>query len=92
MKQYCSKDCQVKHWNVHKVDCNDPVTKSTWTPRWDQENRKPAFIDSGARWVPFGAEELRYLWGNTPAFDILKLEQNEGKLYNGDLAILFAGS
>jgi hypothetical protein len=31
------------------------------------------------------------LWGNTPALDILKLEQNEGLSYQDDIALLFAG-
>jgi hypothetical protein len=33
----------------------------------------------------------KYLWGNVPAFDILKLASNEGEKYTGDLRLLFAG-
>ena len=31
------------------------------------------------------------MWGNTPALDVLKLEQNEGLSYQDDIALLFAG-
>lgn len=33
----------------------------------------------------------KYLWGNTPAFDVLNLESNEGVDYNEQLNLLFAG-
>lgn len=33
----------------------------------------------------------KYLWGNVPAFDLLRLDANEGSGYNGDLRILCAG-
>ncbi|KAI6349206.1 hypothetical protein MCOR25_010692 [Pyricularia grisea] len=34
----------------------------------------------------------KYLWGNTPAFDVLNLESNEGVDYNEQLNLLFAAS
>lgn len=37
----------------------------------------------------FGGQ--KYLWGNVPAFDILRLGSNEGEGYSGDLHLLFAG-
>lgn len=37
----------------------------------------------------FGGQ--KYLWGNVPAFDILRLGSNEGEDYSGDLHLLFAG-
>ncbi len=33
----------------------------------------------------------KFLWGNMPAFDVLRLESNEGVKYGGDLSLLFAG-
>jgi hypothetical protein len=33
----------------------------------------------------------KYLWGNTPALDIFKSEQNERVHYREDLELLFAG-
>lgn len=33
----------------------------------------------------------KYLWGSTPAVDVLQLESNEGTRYDGDLRLLFAG-
>lgn len=37
----------------------------------------------------FGAQ--KYLWGNIPALDIMKIDQNEGPTYNEDLGMCFAG-
>jgi hypothetical protein len=39
--------------------------------------------------VPFGTR--KYLWGNVPSIDIIKLDDNEGASYDQDLKILFAG-
>jgi len=38
---------------------------------------------------PYGAE--KYLWGNVPALDVLKLAGNEGAEYAEDISLLFAG-
>jgi hypothetical protein len=38
----------------------------------------------------FGAK--KYLWGNVPAYDVVKLASNEGNAYSGDLRLLFAGA
>ena len=38
---------------------------------------------------PFGG--TKYLWGNMPAIDIVKLQQNEGVDYDKKLQLLFAG-
>jgi hypothetical protein len=38
---------------------------------------------------PYGAE--KYLWGNVPALDVLKLAENEGAEYAEDISLLFAG-
>lgn len=66
--------------------------KDNWRPAWDREGREPAWTTGAAskNWHnPFGGG--KYLWGNVPALDVLKLEQNEGIGYRGDLALLFAG-
>ena len=34
----------------------------------------------------------KYLWGNMPAYDVLKLDNNEGLSYKGPLSLLFAGN
>jgi hypothetical protein len=62
--------------------------KETWQPAWILEKRKPAFVGDGPPNI-FGG--TKYLWGNVPAFDILKLASNEGEAYTGDLRLLFAG-
>ncbi len=68
------------------------MSKESWRPAWEREGREPAWAKGAAaqNWHnPFGGD--KYLWGNTPAFDVLKLEQNEGLKYREDLALLFAG-
>ncbi|KAK7987452.1 hypothetical protein PG989_007767 [Apiospora arundinis] len=73
----------------HKTDCKSPLGKASWQPAWVADNRQPAFI-RGGRDEHFGAN--KYLWGNVPALDVLQLESNEGKEYEGELNLLFAAS
>jgi hypothetical protein len=66
--------------------------KEDWRPAWDREGREPPWASGAAsrNWHNvFGGS--KYLWGNTPALDVLKLEQNEGIGYRDDIALLFAG-
>jgi hypothetical protein len=68
------------------------MSKENWRPAWDRECRQPAWATGQASrnlHNPFGNN--KYLWGNTPAFDVLNLDQNEGLDYPEDLALLFAG-
>jgi hypothetical protein len=39
--------------------------------------------------VSFGGK--KFLWGNVPALDVLRLDSNEGEQYQGQLSLLFAG-
>ncbi|KAJ5798007.1 uncharacterized protein N7503_007303 [Penicillium pulvis] len=86
---YCGPTCQKIHWTYHKSECRSPLGKETWKPAWVKENRTPAFMGGGIA-HHFGAQ--KYLWGNVPAFDILRLESNEGEGYSKDLHLLFAAS
>ncbi|KAL1982084.1 hypothetical protein VTN96DRAFT_1797 [Rasamsonia emersonii] len=88
--QYCSRDCQVAHWPVHKRDCKSKLLQQTWRPSWEEERRLPAFVTATAGLTTHGAK--KYPWGNTPALDVLNLEQNEGCNFRGDLDLLFAAS
>jgi hypothetical protein len=89
-EQYCSKACQTTHWNIHKLDCKSPLKQTDWQPQWVQQHRNPAFmIDGPAVQMAFGRN--KYLWGNMPSIDVVRLEHNEGMAYNQDLKILFAG-
>lgn len=68
------------------------MSKESWRPTWEREGREPAWAIGAAATNlhnPFGAD--KYLWGNTPALDILNLEHNEGLGYRDDIALLFAG-
>jgi hypothetical protein len=86
---YCGPDCQKAHWPIHKVDCKSALGKETWTPNWALQNRTPAFVGGGIG-VSFGGK--KFLWGNVPALDVLRLDSNEGDQYQGQLSLLFAAS
>ncbi|KAM5479540.1 hypothetical protein McanCB56680_005468 [Microsporum canis] len=86
---YCGPTCQKSHWPRHKSECRSPLGKTTWQPAWVFENRMPSFIGGGIG-KHFGAP--KFLWGNVPAFDVLRLGSNEGDEYREDLRILFAAS
>lgn len=64
------------------------MRKDTWQPAWIVESRIPEFMGEGLGAV-FG--DKKYLWGNVPAFDLLRLDANEGSDYDGELRILCAG-
>ncbi|KAA1477214.1 hypothetical protein DENSPDRAFT_828525 [Dentipellis sp. KUC8613] len=95
---YCSKDCQVKHWKLHKKDCKDSLRSESWKPLWILENRSPSFITDDAAddnlWPQ--SQDLafmigKHLWGNVPATDIVNLINNENDT-NVDLSLVFAAS
>lgn len=94
---YCSKACQVNHWQKHKQDCKNPKLSEDWKPAWVKERRQPSFVtghDTGG-WsgqTPYGAGSI--LWGNVPAHDILNLKRNEGydNVKNQDISLAFVAS
>lgn len=68
------------------------MTKEHWRPAWDREGRVPHWATDAAskHWHnTFGGG--KYLWGNTPAVDVLNLDRNEGTDCKEDIALLFAG-
>jgi hypothetical protein len=90
--KYCGAKCQKSHWPEHRKICRSPLSKDKWRPEWDRENRAPAWASGQAATNmhnPYGAE--KYLWGNVPALDVLKLAENEGAEYAEDISLLFAG-
>ena len=88
--QYCGQECQKLHWTAHKKDCKSGLGKKSWVPGWKQENRQPTFMENVP--VPQVIYNRCYLWGNAPAFDIVRLGANEGEDYARPLRLLFAGS
>ncbi|KAH6968167.1 hypothetical protein DER45DRAFT_495904, partial [Fusarium avenaceum] len=86
---YCGPECQKSHWSTHKVKCRSALGKANWTPDWWLQGRQPAFVGGNGQ-SKFGGS--KYLWGNVPALDVLRLEANEGKDYNKKLNLLFAAS
>jgi len=74
------------------MSCKGPLSNQAWRLAWEREGRTPAWVRSTPSRKghnPFGGN--KYLWGNTPAIDILQLERNEGVPYVEHIALLFAG-
>ncbi|SJL18689.1 uncharacterized protein ARMOST_22288 [Armillaria ostoyae] len=55
--RYCSKECQLAHWKLHKKDCKNPLKSISWSPAWIKEKRTPAFVDGDN--VPPTSGDLR---------------------------------
>ncbi|KAF8880171.1 hypothetical protein BD779DRAFT_1099995 [Infundibulicybe gibba] len=92
--QYCSGECQKKHWRRHRVDCKSPYLLPSWQPEWLRQMRPPTFLtdESKATETLFGTS-AGYLWGNVPAIDFLNLAHNEKQAaINQDFKICFAAS
>ncbi|KAM3550499.1 hypothetical protein ARSEF4850_008310 [Beauveria asiatica] len=69
------------------------MASSTWRPAWEREGREPSWavgLEAGNAHNPFGG--CKFLWGNTPAIDVLQIDRNEGRTYRRDIALLFAAS
>ncbi|KAI5922779.1 hypothetical protein F4810DRAFT_671424 [Camillea tinctor] len=87
---YCGRHCQRSHWNTHKADCRHALMNSRWLPQWGVERRKPKFNYPDNNCTASRTLKRKSWWSLTPAFDILKLESNEGADYKNDLDLLFA--
>lgn len=89
-EQYCSAECQKEHWTLHKIDCKHPQSKDSWKPDWHVEKRNPTFIGDDVPAVVSHGQK-KFLWGNVPAVDILRIQQNEKGALPTNLNLLFAG-
>ena len=69
------------------------MAKSTWRPQWAQQGHPPTFIGIGNDPMApcHAANRFSWLWGNTPAIDVLNLARNEGSCFGGGFNICFAG-
>ncbi|XP_078000168.1 uncharacterized protein LOC144452857 [Glandiceps talaboti] len=85
---YCGRECQGKNWPSHKMQClkikNDIITvaKTSQGSFWRHTTESGPIKETNV-----------YYWGNTPAVDLLNLEQNEWSsgYYPDKLALLLAG-
>jgi hypothetical protein len=87
--KYCGKTCQKAHRATHELHCKSPLGQKHWQPEWRKQQREPAFSSEAAVNSRFGTE--KWLWGNIPSVDVIKLGRNEGETYQQDLNVLFAG-
>ncbi|PYH34770.1 DUF4470 domain-containing protein [Aspergillus neoniger CBS 115656] len=76
------------YWPQLKLACMSPLGQGTWQPAWALESRLPSFVQGPLNQF-IGPN--KHLWGNTPAIDVLQLDSNEGRDYDHDLRLLFAG-
>ncbi|KAA1470765.1 hypothetical protein DENSPDRAFT_798192 [Dentipellis sp. KUC8613] len=99
---YCSKECQRKHWRIHKEDCKDPIRDAGWKPSWLHDRRPPSFDSETGFDLNVQMPRLRVdppslphgtgLWGNLPAYDILKLSTHELPPNSKSCSVLSAAS
>ncbi|KAF3053544.1 hypothetical protein E8E11_011605 [Didymella keratinophila] len=87
---YCSKACQKADWRHQKTTCKFPLMGDSWMPNYCLEGRTPDYVDNK---VSKEFSLRRYLLGNIPALDVLKLANNEGDSSRiRDFNLLFAAS
>ena len=87
--QYCGKACQKSDWEAHKIHCKSYLGKESWQPSWIRKNQPAPSIGGDASTGMYGGKH--FLWGNSPAMDVLQLQRNEGINFTGSLNLLFAG-
>ncbi|KAK5133101.1 hypothetical protein LTR08_008211 [Meristemomyces frigidus] len=87
---YCGPQCQKAHWCTHKQDCRSSLNKDNWKPEWERQGRPPTFSSIGPSQQSFGRN--KFFWGNVPAIDVLRMDQNEGEDCDKDIRLLFAAS
>ncbi|KAK5949041.1 hypothetical protein OHC33_009962 [Knufia fluminis] len=75
-----------------KVSSKKAKSKSSaWEPTWYRQRRPASFMDRNTYWENVvGSAQLYGIWNGTTAHDLLKLPDNEGAEYPGDLNLLFA--
>ncbi|KAM5372074.1 hypothetical protein ACJZ2D_007724 [Fusarium nematophilum] len=73
---YCSEDCRRAHWNDHSPDC--VVRQRALDFQLPEQGEEAAWKDAE-------------FWAKYAAIDVLYLEKNEGKDFDGIIDILLAG-
>lgn len=75
----------------HQNLCNSDLLNGSWLPDWDESGSLPQWL-SDPKGLSQDAHGMpRRLWGDMPAFDLLKLAQHEGVDYQQSMHLLFAG-
>ncbi|XP_070533533.1 uncharacterized protein [Ptychodera flava] len=71
---YCGRECQTADWKRHKTDCRRVTAKIREIASFLDPAINPTRRETG---VSDYTAQTTHFWGNTPAVDLLKLEQNE---------------
>ena len=79
---YCDSDCQKKNWSDHKSQCKE-------VERRIKSLAKVMAPSFNSRVLCITGKH--YYWGNSPAFDCLNLEENEGNDFKSGMNVLFLG-
>ncbi|USW53875.1 hypothetical protein Slin15195_G071940 [Septoria linicola] len=88
LNTYCSRACQYAHKAEHDQYCRSPLLNSAWEPQWVLQDRIPEFLASGAYQAT--GDGLKHFWSKAPAYDIVKLANNEGVACDDQLSVLVA--
>lgn len=73
---YCSKECQVAQWSVHKDECKRACS---YVPFFESQHRDPVISDAVHTRKP---NHIDYLWGDMPAVDVVGRRHGDGDVQN----------
>ena len=80
---YCTKECRDQHRTGHNKQCQQEAAE---TVSLAESIRNLTQMLTNYPGAPF-----TYYWGNSPAVDLLQIQQNEGIEYNEELFVLLLG-
>ncbi|KJZ73421.1 hypothetical protein HIM_07215 [Hirsutella minnesotensis 3608] len=75
---YCKEACREHHWPEHKRDCTIDLSAASAISTRNCDSGGDKFV-------------LKSFWSSYAATDVLNLDKNEGRYYDGDLDLLFTG-
>lgn len=79
------------HLDQHRLTCRlAPLNQLSWRPTYRFDTRRASLSNENAKQST--STSHRYLWGNMPAIDVLKLDENEDEGHEKDINLLFAAS
>lgn len=73
--KYCSPQCQIQHWPVHRAVCQNVFLDSDWKRCCTIKQRTST---PSHKTVHIQVPTKHILWSTSPAFDCIQLNFNEG--------------